>query len=307
MRDRLLHYVHAQREVADSQVATECQGASKEVASDSGIDGGLISSITQDLAMLELGGERGQEKSFARRQVTVRSNASATDPQTSTPARASHSFPFREGFNVTSPTNSRNTRVKYTIPEESISSPLALPMTGAQVQSVNIPHGQTGTIPRKNINKEPYYVDNGGERDEDCNEMGHAYLSNEQPIHSAWRKEMKSDKSARNNRHRGMTYTQNRFDTQYLPRGDRSYERESHNEYFDNFREDNYENSRPCGSQSLHGTDLCETCLQGDENGRATPMSYRRKTSGRNHKTGAHSQEATTSNPSSEYSKQPCN
>ena len=59
MRDRLLHYVHAQREVADSRVATECRGASKEVASDSGIDGGLISSITQNLSMLDLGGARG--------------------------------------------------------------------------------------------------------------------------------------------------------------------------------------------------------------------------------------------------------
>ena len=100
----------------------------------------------------------------------------------------------------------------YTIPEESISSHFALPMTGAQDQSHNIPHGQAGTVPRKNVNEEPYSVDNGRERDEDCNEMGQAYLSNEQPIHSAWRNEMKSDRSERHNRYRWMTCTQNRPD-----------------------------------------------------------------------------------------------
>ena len=52
-----------------------------------------------------------------------------------------------------------------------------------------------------------------------------------------------------------MTCTQNRSDARYLPRGDRSVnERESYNEYFNNFREDNYENSGPCGNQSLQGT-----------------------------------------------------
>ena len=80
-------------------------------------------------------------------------------------------------------------------------------------------------------------------------------MSIQQPIHSAWRNEMKSERSARNNRYRGMTCTQNRSDARYLARGDRSFnERESYNEYFNNFREDNYENSGPCGNQSLQGT-----------------------------------------------------
>ena len=279
MRDRLLHYVHAQREVADSRVATECQGAGKEVASDSGIDGGLISGITQDLSMLDLGGERGQENSFVRRQVTVRSNSSATDPQTSTPARASHSFPCREGFNIASPTNGRNTRVTYTIPEESISSPFTLPMKSAQEQRANIPHAQAGTVPRTNVNKEPYYVDNGGERDEDCIEGGQAYLSSEKPVHSAWHNEMKSDRSARNNRHRGMTYIQNRSDTQYSLRGDGSYERESLNEHFDNFRENNYENRGSGGNQLLHGT-----ARQNDRRGH---VGFREPTDARNRDLGA--------------------
>ena len=51
-------------------------------------------------------------------------------------------------------------------------------MTGAHDQSVDIPLGKTGNVQQRNVNKEPCYVDNGGERDEDCNEMGQVYLSN---------------------------------------------------------------------------------------------------------------------------------